>query len=235
MTGFRGAAVGAFVLGGLLLFAGGLFLIGDRRLLFVQQFELGTTFGKVTGLQVGTPVRVAGLDAGEVLAIHLPSRPSERFRVQMRIRDDVRPLVRTDSVAGIQTDGIVGGAFIQISVGTDAAPAVADGTTIEGADPIEFADLIREGRDTFRTVSSEIIDLKGDVSLAVAALTETAETTNAVIGSVGRDVGVLTSTSVRVVSDLQGTIQDARVLVDGVKSGQGTIGQLLTDRGCTTA
>ncbi len=230
MTRYRGAAVGAFIIGGLLLFAGGLFLIGDRRMLFVPQFELATTFGKVTGLQVGTPVRVAGLDAGEVLDIQLPSRPSERFRVRMRVRDDVRPLVRADSIAAIQTDGIVGGAFIQISVGTDDALPVTDGGTIVGTDPIEFADLIREGRDTFRIVSSEIIDLKGDVSLAIAALTDTAETTNAVIGDVGRDVGVLTSTGVRVVSDLQGTVQDVRVLVDGVKGGQGTIGQLLTDR-----
>jgi phospholipid/cholesterol/gamma-HCH transport system substrate-binding protein len=230
MNSYRGAAVGAFIIGGLMLFAGGLFLIGDRRLLFVPQFELATTFGKVTGLQIGTRVRVAGLEAGEVLAIQLPSRPSERFRVQMRIRDDVRPLVRTDSNAAIQTDGIVGSAFIQISVGTDDAPAVTDGATIEGTDPIEFADLIREGRETFRTVSSEIIDLKDDVSVAIGALTGTAETTTAVIGAVGRDVGILTATGVSVVNDVRGTVQDVRVLVDGVKGGQGTVGQLLTDR-----
>jgi len=60
----RGAIVGAFVLGGLLLFGGGLFLIGDRRLLFVEQFEINSTFGKVTGLEVGTSVTVAGLAAG---------------------------------------------------------------------------------------------------------------------------------------------------------------------------
>jgi len=40
--------VGAFIVGGILLFAGGLFLIGDRRLLFARQFELSATFGKVT-------------------------------------------------------------------------------------------------------------------------------------------------------------------------------------------
>lgn len=43
MTRMRTAVVGAFVLGGLLLFGGGLFLIGDRRLLFVDQFELNST------------------------------------------------------------------------------------------------------------------------------------------------------------------------------------------------
>jgi phospholipid/cholesterol/gamma-HCH transport system substrate-binding protein len=229
MTRFRSALVGAFVLGGLLLFGGGLFLIGDRRLLFAQQFELNTSFGKVTGLQVGTRVRVAGLDAGEVLEIVLPSRPSERFRVRMRLREDVRPLVRTDSVSAVQTDGIVGNAFIQVSVGTDDAAPVQSGGTIAGTDPIEFADLIQEGRDTFRLVSRQIVDVKEDVSVAIAALTTTVETANGVIENVGGDVGVLTAASVRVVEDVESTIADARTLVNDVRGGRGTVGRLLTD------
>jgi phospholipid/cholesterol/gamma-HCH transport system substrate-binding protein len=222
--------VGAFVLLGLLLFGGGLFLIGDRRLLFSRQFELNTTFGKVTGLLVGTRVRVAGLDAGEVLEITLPTRPSQRFRVRMRLREDVRPLVRTDSVGAVQTDGIVGNAFVQIGVGTDEAPPVQPGGSIAGTDPIEFADLIEEGRDTFRTVSREVIDLKGDVSTALVALTATIETANGVMADVGADVGRLTTASVQVMDTVQGAVTDTRVLVNNVKEGQGTVGQLLTDR-----
>ncbi len=230
MNRFRGALVGAFVLGGLLLFGGGLFLIGDRRLLFTPQFELNSTFGKVTGLQVGTRVRVAGLDAGEIVEISLPARPSERFRVRMRLRDDVRPLVRTDSKCAIQTDGIVGNAFIQVSVGMDSSPQVTPGDTIVGTDPIEFADLIQEGRETFRTVSREVVDLKGDISVAIGALTQTVNTANGVIDNVGREVEELTSASAQTVADVRETVADARVLVKDVKAGQGTIGQLLTDR-----
>ena len=230
MNRFRGALIGAFVLGGLLLFGGGLFLIGDRRLLFVEQFELNSTFGKVTGLQVGTTVRMAGLAAGEVIEITLPSGPSDSFHVRMRLREDVRHLVRADSTCTVQIDGIVGYAFIQISVGTDASPQIAPEGTIAGIDPIEFADLIQEGRDTFRTVAQEVIDLTDEVAGALTALTETVETTNGVIADVGRDVGTLTTTGVRVVEDVQGTVADVRAVVNDVRSGQGSIGQLLTDR-----
>jgi phospholipid/cholesterol/gamma-HCH transport system substrate-binding protein len=230
MTRLRGALVGAFVLGGLLLFGGGLFLIGDRRMFFEPQFELNSTFSKVTGLQAGTTVRLAGLDAGEVLEIELPRRPSDRFRVRMRLREDLRALVRTDSTAAIQTDGIVGNAFIQVSVGTDDAPSVQPGATITGIDPIEFADLIQEGRDTFRTVASEIVDLKDDVSEAVVVLTTTFETANSVLTDVGRDVGTLTTTTTRVMEGVGGTVATAQMLVNDVRGGQGTIGQLLTDR-----
>jgi phospholipid/cholesterol/gamma-HCH transport system substrate-binding protein len=230
MNRFRGALVGAFVLGGLLLFGGGLFLIGDRRLLFDDQFEINSTFGKVTGLQVGTRVRVAGLEAGEVLDIGLPSRPSDRFRVRMRLREDVRHLVRADSTCTVQTDGIVGNAFIQVSVGTDEAPPVANGDTITGVDPIEFADLIQEGRDTFRVVAREVMDVKEDVSAAVLVLTETIKTTDGVIADVGREVGTMVATSARVAEEVRGTTAEARALVNGVRGGQGTIGQLFTDR-----
>jgi len=226
----RSAAVGAFVLGGLLLFGAGLFLIGDRRLLFSRQFELNSTFSKVTGLQVGTRVRLAGLDAGEVLEIALPPRPSQRFRVRMRMREDLRQLVRTDSVAAVQTDGIVGNAFIQVGVGSDEAPVVAPGATITGTDPIEFSDLIQEGRDTFRMVSREVVDLKGDVSTALVALTETVQNVNGVITDVGDDVQRLTTTSAAAMEGVQGTVADAQQLVADVRKGKGTIGQLLTDR-----
>ena len=229
MNRMRGAIVGAFVLGGLVLFGAGLFLIGDRRLLFAEQFELSSTFGKVTGLQVGTQVRLAGLQAGEVLEIRVPSRPSERFVVRMRLREDLRPLIRTDSTSTVQTDGIVGSAFVQISVGTDEAPVVQPGDTITGIDPIEFADLIQEGRDTFRIVAGEVIELKDDVSAAVVVLTETIQTANGVIERVGADVGTLTATGVRVVEDVELVVADARGLVEDVRGGQGTLGKLLTD------
>jgi phospholipid/cholesterol/gamma-HCH transport system substrate-binding protein len=225
----RGALVGAFVVLGLALFAGGLFLIGDRRLLFADQFELNAAFGRVTGLRVGTGVRLAGIDAGEVLEIRLPSRPSERFVVRMRLREDLRQLVRTDSVAAIQTDGIVGNAFVQIGVGSEEAAVVSSGDTLTGRDPVEIADLIEEGRTTFRTVSSEVLLLRDDVSTAIQTLTDTARTATGLLSDVGSNVEQLTETSTAVVRRAEATLAEANVMVSDIRSGQGTIGRLLTD------
>ena len=225
----RAAVVGAFVLAGVMLFAGGLFLIGDRRLLFTNHIEVATQFGKVTGLVIGTPVRLAGLRAGEVLDIQVPSRPSERFLVRMRIREDLRPLVRTDSVATILTDGIVGNAFVQIGMGTDEAPMVEPGGMLPGSDPIEFADLIQEGRDTFRVVSREFIELTDEVTMAVSGLTDTIDVTKGVIADVGDELQVVTASSGRVITHVEETAGDVRALVADVRAGQGTIGQLFTN------
>lgn len=225
----RAALVGGFVVAGVMVFALGLFLIGDRRLLFTDHFEVATTFSKVTGLVIGTPVRLAGLNAGEVLEIRLPSRPSERFLVRMRIREDLRPLVRTDAVAAIQTDGIVGNAFVQIGMGTDEARIVEPGDILMGVDPIEFADLIKEGRDTFRLVSREFLNLTGEVSETLGGLTETIDVTKGVIAEVGGELKVVAATSGRVVSDVGETVNDVRAMMAGVKAGKGTVGKLFTD------
>lgn len=223
----RLAAVGAFVIVGVLLFGIGLFLIGDRRLLFVENYEIYTEFSKVTGVAVGTGVRVAGLSAGEVTEVVVPPGPSARFRVRMRIREDLRQLVRTDSIATIQTDGIVGNAFIQIGGGTEAQPVAPDESTIPGRDPIEFADLIEEGRDTFRTVTKEILTLRGEISEAVGVLTVTLKDANALILEVGADAKVIAARTKTVADDVGAIAADARTTMRDIKAGEGTLGKFL--------
>jgi phospholipid/cholesterol/gamma-HCH transport system substrate-binding protein len=67
------------------------------------------------------------------------------------------------------------------------------------------------------------------VSTALVALTETVETANGVIADVGDNVGRLTAASAGTMNDVQGAVAEARMLVSDVRSGRGTIGQLLTD------
>lgn len=229
MMQMRNALVGAFVIVGLLLFGGGLFLIGDRRLLFAKQFELNSTFGKITGLRTGTAVRIAGLDAGEILEIQVPSGPSQPFRVRMRLREDLRQLVRTDSVPAIQTDGIVGNAFIQIGVGTEAAPQVSPGDTLRGRDPVEFADLIQEGQNTFRTIASQVVALGGDVSAAIGSLTEVSTAASTLVGDVGKNVDELTAVGNEAVRSARSALDEATALVADVRAGHGTLGRLVAD------
>ena len=68
MPNIRLAAVGAFVIGGVLLFSVGLFLIGSRRMLFSDTFQVNAEFAQIAALDNGAKVRVSGMDAGEVQA-----------------------------------------------------------------------------------------------------------------------------------------------------------------------
>ena len=104
-------AMGAFVIGGLLLFGLGLFLIGNRRMLFSRSAEYYTEFAQVNALEAGAKVRVGGMDAGEIVEIRVPPGPASKFRVKLRIIEKLFPVIRTDSVASIATDGLLGNSF----------------------------------------------------------------------------------------------------------------------------
>jgi phospholipid/cholesterol/gamma-HCH transport system substrate-binding protein len=218
----RLAAVGAFVVGGLLLFAVGLFLIGNRRMLFSDTFEAYAEFANLAGLQGGAKVRVAGLDAGEVETIHVPSNPSARFRVKLRIRQDLHPLIRVDSVASIQNDGLVGNKFIQVEAGTDQAAIVADRGTIQSREPFDLAEMMQRMSQAVDLATTTIAEVKGHVEAALATVSAT-----------GREaqlfVNELRSDTRRIMADAQKVSQDVNAMIAGVRQGRGNIGRLLND------
>lgn len=222
MPANRFAAVGAFVAFGVLLFSVGLFLIGDRRMLFTDRFVVNAEFSRIAGLQNGATVRVAGMDAGEVEGIHVPGGPSARFRVRMRVRSDLRQLIRLDSVASIQNDGLVGNKFIQIETGTEAVSAVPDNGTIQSREPFDLADLLQSMGDTVATVNQTITDLKVQLEDALTAVSVTAKDAQALIDDVGREARAVMESAHQVAGNLN-------ALAAGVRQGRGTVGRLMTD------
>jgi phospholipid/cholesterol/gamma-HCH transport system substrate-binding protein len=214
--------VGAFVIGGLLLFAVGLFLIGDRRMLFSDTFEIYAEFSQIAGLQNGAKVRVAGLDAGEVEGIHIPASPSAKFRVRMRVREDVRGLLRLDSVATIQNDGLVGNKFIQVEAGTDASPPVPERGTIQSREPFDLAQTLQKMSDAIDMVTSMVTEVKGGVDAALASFMTLASDAQQLVKDVGGEFRAITASSHRVADDL-------RVVVSGIRNGRGSIGKFVND------
>lgn len=218
----RPAIVGAFVLGGLLLFAVGLFLIGNRRMLFAESFEVYAEFAEIAALDNGAKVRVAGMDAGEVENIRVPPGPGAPFRVRMRVREDLHPLIRLDSVASIQNDGLVGNKFVQIDTGTEASPPVPDKGTIKSQEPFDIADLMQKMSDTIDTVNTMIVDVKTELEGALAAVSGVAKDAQALMDVVGQDVRMILASTQKITTDLT-------MMVDGVRKGRGTLGKLVND------
>jgi phospholipid/cholesterol/gamma-HCH transport system substrate-binding protein len=140
----RAFRLGVFIVATLSIFAAGVFLIGDRQLLFASAYELKSTFRHVSGLVEGADVRVGGIHQGTVEHIDLPERPGESIVVVMKLRRATMPLVRTDSVASIQSEGLLGSKYVQISFGTESAPAIQNGGTIQSEPPLDMADLMNK-------------------------------------------------------------------------------------------
>jgi phospholipid/cholesterol/gamma-HCH transport system substrate-binding protein len=222
MQSSRKIAVGAFVLGGLILFALGLFWIGDRRFLFSENMELYAEFANVSGLKSGSRVAVSGMDAGEVLYVSVPPLPKAKFRVRFRVLEQFRPILRLDSVATIQTDGLVGNKLLQVDPGTEAARPAVPGDTIASREPLEFSDILRETVETVRYARSAVDEVKDRVDDAVTSLVSVNKSANGLIEDVGNQVEKITKTTENVVNNVDEVVRN-------VRAGRGSMGKLLTD------
>jgi len=221
-TAARLVGVGAFVMGGLFLFTVGLFMIGDRQMAFAKKFTIYTEFRKITGLQPGGIVRVSGAKAGAITQILPPDRPSGKFRVELEITEELHGLVRTDSVATIETEGLVGGSYLGVGTGSDKLPAALPKSTIPSKEPFEISDLMQQMSDTITKVNQTIDEMKDDVQRAVVSIGDTVDNANALIIDVTDDVKKMAAAGGRI-SD------DAARISEGLRSGKGTVGKLLND------
>src|SRR6185503_18949526 len=122
-------SVGAFMLAGMLALGflavqvSGLSIHDSNR----DTYKLYAHFTNASGLAVRAKVSVAGVVVGRVTAIKLDPKDT-RAKVEMAIQKEVNFLT-TDSIASIQTAGILGEKYISISVGGDPE-MLADGQEI---------------------------------------------------------------------------------------------------------
>ena len=203
--------VGLFVLAGLVLLSAGLFMIGNRHEAFAHHVELYTDFSDVSGIVPGAKVQVAGMDAGEVLAMEVPMAPPAKFRVKLRINEKLNGLVRTDSVVTVGQEGVVGNRFLEISAGSPQAPAVENGATLKGTEPTDLSAILELAKGTIVTLNTTVHNANALVTNANELITEVAGNLNA----------TLDKTKL--------TISNANDVVTGLKEGRGPAGMLLRD------
>ena len=113
-------AVGAFVLlvlAGILLAA-----LWLARVEFKTEFKFYQTHvaGSVSGLDTGAPVRLNGIDVGRVARIELDPEDPRLVTLVMEVRGSID--LHSDAVASLESQGLTGVSYVEISGGTLASP-----------------------------------------------------------------------------------------------------------------
>jgi phospholipid/cholesterol/gamma-HCH transport system substrate-binding protein len=222
--GIRKESIGLFVIGGLMLFGIGMFLIGDRHQLFARYTEYYTEFTNLSGLTTGAKVRVSGLDAGEVLTIGVPDSPAARFRLRFRINAQLGALVRSDSVVTIGREGVVGGTYLSVRPGSSEAPQADALATIPSAEPTEMSALLA-------SAAGLLDDVKGTLQGVTAAVSNV---NDVVVGvKEGRGTAGMLLRDDALASDIRRTVTAAgssvRDIAADLQNGRGAAGMLLRD------
>jgi phospholipid/cholesterol/gamma-HCH transport system substrate-binding protein len=221
-TPARLVGVGVFVIGGVLLFTVGLFMIGDRQMAFSKKVTIYTEFKKVTGLQPGAIVRVSGAKAGAITQIDPPATSSGKFRVEFEITEALHRLVRTDSLATIETEGLVGGSYLGVGMGSDAVAEAAPKSTIPSKEPFEIAELMQQMGDTIKKVNGTIDAIQTDIQSALVSVGDTVNNANTLMAAISTDVKSMAANGAKIGAD-------AAEITASINSGKGSLGKLVND------
>ena len=219
----RKLIVGIFVGGCLVLFGVGMFLIGNSNQLFTKSFIVFADFSKITGVQNGGKVRVAGMDAGTVTRIEVPARPDAKFRVHFKIMEKLHPIVRQDSVVTIQTDGLLGNKYLQVDAGSESAPVAQPGSLIQSKEPFEWGDLMVEMNGVVKQVNEIVASVKDQLVSTLSQIEDTVGSADLLVKEATPNVKSILASADKIGANLG-------EIIDGVQEGQGTVGALFKDK-----
>lgn len=192
-----------------------LFLLGDYNP-FSTTYRVYAVHNYVGGIELGSPVRVAGAKVGKVNAIRFfeaghpfPGGPVS-LSLELLIDKRAKHLIREDSRFYINFEGLIGGKYIEIMPGTPDSPELEDGALVRGVDPPRLEQMLSQGFDLFERLADLLdqlgLDDRQKLQTALSNLVTISEDLRVITGEVRGNIRPL-------MSDLQLTLHEARPLV----------------------
>ncbi len=177
--------LGIFVAFGLFVLILLVFLIGRERRLFDSTVRIEAHFPNVAGLALGADVMLAGVVVGHVNKISFPNPrpgPHQKLRdvtIVMDVAKSSLQWIRLDSIARIDSKGLLGDKLINISIGSPEHPQVEAGAMLHSTPPVDLNQSLQQAQKILENVTETISGARdvikgfmadgGDTSLANSA------------------------------------------------------------------
>ena len=156
-------AVGAFVLACVIgLVVTILWLAGAQ---YSQEYAYyqASFKGPVTGLGKGTAARYNGIDVGRITDLEFDPNDPQRVIVTLQVQPNLN--IREDSVATIDSQGLTGGSFVEISGGTASAPLLV-------AQEGQRYPVIKTRQSTFAQLEQSAPEVVAKLNIATSRLND---------------------------------------------------------------
>ena len=178
-----------------------------------HKINLRSYFDNAGGLREGAPVRLAGVDIGNVTGIRIVSgKPTTPVEVMMKVNTKYKFDLRKDSVTLLSTAGILGETFVDVDSSSAKGPPADDGDTLAARDQPDIQDVVRASQGTLQNMDSLLKRVD-----RIVAFIESGQ------GSIGKVIY-----SPALYDQLNATVIEFKGLVDDIQSGKGSLGPLLT-------
>jgi phospholipid/cholesterol/gamma-HCH transport system substrate-binding protein len=131
--------VGIFIVFGLLCIGYMTIKLGHVSLLSDESYSLIARFTAVTGLRVGNPVDILGIEVGKVERITM-DQENQKAIVEIKIKKNIK--IYDDAIASIKTEGLIGDRYLSIDPGGAGSLLKNHGTITETQAPVDISELI---------------------------------------------------------------------------------------------
>ena len=131
--------VGIFVAIGLVCVGYMTIKLGKGSFLGDDDYFLQARFSSVSGVRVGSPVEIHGIEVGRVEKMTLDTEKQTAV-LQLKIRKGIT--VYDDAIASIKTAGLIGDKFVNIDPGGGGDALASGAFIVETTSPTDMEELI---------------------------------------------------------------------------------------------
>ena len=192
-----------------------LFLMSGTAGLFTPRLVLRSYFDNAQGLRPGAPVRLSGVDIGNVSKIRIvPDKDKQLTPVEvtMKVSTKYSYALRRDSMASLDTAGVLGETYLDIESFQAVGPPAQAGDTLPTQVHPDFNEVVRASQSTLENMDALL--KRADRILAFAESGK---------GSLGKLIYDPT-----LYNRFSSTVADFQKIVEQIGSGQGSLGALIS-------
>jgi phospholipid/cholesterol/gamma-HCH transport system substrate-binding protein len=193
-----------------------LFLMSGTGGYFSHRITLVSYFDNASGLRVGAPVRLSGVDIGNVIAIRVvPDKDKQITPVEvvMKVSTKYSFNLRRDSVTSLDTAGVLGETYLDIESSQAIGPVAQNGDTLPTQVHPDFNEVVRSSQSTLQNMDALL--KRADRILAFAESGK---------GSLGKLIYDPT-----LYDRFSQTVTEFKGVVDEIAQGQGSLGKLINN------
>ncbi|TAJ07110.1 MAG: MCE family protein [Nitrospirae bacterium] len=212
--------VGMLVLVALAILIGVIMNLEEGMGLFARQVKFRATVVHTQGLKVGGPVRMNGVDIGNVHRIAI-AQDSPNVDILFTVQKAVAPHIHRDAKISIRPMGLLGDKFLEIMPGSQTEPALAPGSVLVGEAESDLTNLASGASATLDNVNAALREMQK----VLVRLNEGQGTASKLLSD-----PALYEQSKKAVQNIEIASEKGVALLEKVEKGQGTIGQLMTDK-----
>lgn len=184
-----------------------------------RQSELHALVDHTQGLKVGGPVRLNGVDVGNVRAIGI-AKDSNAVEIVFSIQRSVVSHLHDDAAVTIRPLGLLGDKYLDLSPGSATKPPLPFNQILHGQAGTDFTGLASGAENTLERLNAAI----GDLQRILAKVSEGQGTA----GKLFIDAS-LYERSQRVMEKLETVSEKSIGVLSKVERGEGTVGQLVSN------